>query len=272
MIANKPILDETIILKVGEHKGYEIQPLSIDGYFLFSVVTLQERDANDDVIVIVYDEKNYNLFVANKTAIKAGAAPSLLTKSIRLLNGKSYWCTMFFKPSDQEKYYFVVDNSHSTQTKKTVQVKIYWRSEHSEFFTYLKNSLHSYDWDDLWQIYENTLILKERGDYASTCDNLRKIIVILWTRVCEKVSKTKIEVPEGKSVNLKPLEDIFNKMGVPNYVVSFITRSWSLVSELAHIEKNDGKQPNLENTNLAISTSLSIIGFLLSVLEKKNQS
>lgn len=269
MVENKPLLDETIVLKVDEHKGYELQPLSVDGYFLFDVVTLQERDVNDDVIVEVLDEKNYHLFVANKTARRAGATPSLLLKTQILLYGKSYWSTLFFKPREQKKYYLVIDNSHSTQTKKTTQVKIYWRSEHSEFFTFLKNSLHAYGWDDLWQIYENTLVLKERGDHASTCDNLRKIIVILWTRVCEKISKNKIDVPEGKSVNLKPLEDVLTNIGISNYVVSFITRSWSLVSELAHIEKNDGRQPNLENTNLAMHVSFSVIGFLLAILEKQ---
>lgn len=269
MNEEKPRFSDTLFIKSGKHYDIELHPQSTDGYYLIDIETTQQnQNTLDDIVIHIFDELNYNVFLANRSAVRAGATQSLLKAPMQFFLGKTYWGSIYFKPTQIQKHYLVLDNHHSTITSKNVKVKIHWKPDHSQFINSIKNGFKSNGWDDLWSMYQNAINTKSGGDPASTCDNLRKIIIILWTRVCEKLSGNKITIPEGKSVNTKPLEDMLTNNNTPNHIVTYITRTWSLVSELAHIEKNGGKQPSIQNTNLAINSSLALFGYLLSILEK----
>ena len=267
MISNSIIYDKTITLQVNDQIDVELKALSLDGFFVISIDTIQDRNYNDDVMIEILNEENYHLFVSNKRAIRAGATSARLKQPSYELFVKVYWGNIYFKPQLNKKYYLVLDNSHSGYKNKTIQVKLEWKSEITEDLTFIKTNLEHFKWPDLWQMYEKATEYGNQKDFVGVCDTLRTIIIILWTRVCEKLSNTTIKIPEGKSVDTKSLENILQENKIPEHIISFIRRTWSLVSELSHIEKTDGKEPTQNETRLALISSQSVISYLISTIK-----
>jgi len=268
---NSIVFDETIPLKVNQYHNIDFKALSLDGYFIIHVETIQERTTNDDIVVEIYDQKNYELLLHNKDSVKAGASINRLQTPLTELMVKTYWGAFYFKPQLNENYHFILDNSHSINTSKTIKIKFQWKHEISEMLTYIQTNLESHKWGDLWDMYEKAVNYGNQKNFVSVCETLRKIIIILWTRGCEKINKTDIKIPEGKSIDTKTLENILQQNKIPEHIVSFITRTWSLISELSHIEKNDGKAPSQSNTRLALYSAQSVISYLISIVEIKQK-
>lgn len=267
MVNNSIVYENTIPLQVNGQFDIKLNAISLDGFFVINIETIQDRGDNDDIMVEVLDEENYRLFVSNKQAIRAGATQSRLKQPVYELFVKVYWGDIYFKPQLNKKYYLVLDNSHSGYKNKTIQVKLEWKSEITEGLTFIKTNLEYFKWPDLWQMYEKATEYGNQKDFVGVCDTLRTIIIILWTRVCEKLSNTTIKIPEGKSVDTKSLENILQENKIPEHIISFIRRTWSLVSELSHIEKTDGKEPTQNETRLALISSQSVIFYLISIIK-----
>lgn len=129
MNQNYPVISNKIVIKVDQYYHHQLHSPTTDGYYLIEIETIQTRKSRDDILVYVLDQQNFNIFESNKRAIKAGANQQLLEKANPLALSKSYWNTLYFKPSQQNQYYyFVLDNSHSVNTDKTVNLKISWNS------------------------------------------------------------------------------------------------------------------------------------------------
>lgn len=268
-----PFFQHTASIQVGRYWYLPIDVQSLDeSFMLINVTTRQERPGfNDDIIVYIFDKMNFLKYQKHADARANNRGTIGLDPYQILVFAKSYWSTLYFKPPGLGMYYLVLDNSHSGQTSKIVDTTIYREYEHSQVISTIRKGFESNGWSDLWAIYDKAITYALLGDHSSACDNLRKLLIISWTRICEELSKTKISIPEGKSVDVKPLEAALQNQGIPSHITSFISRTWSLISELAHIEKKDGQQPTPNETNLAINATVNALAFIIQLFEQKSK-
>lgn len=257
-------LSDTIYLKAGQHYDIEFHSLSEGGYFLFEVETVTTRNELDEIRVYIFDDHNYNKLLSdNKGKFPYIQEPD---KSQALLYGKSLWGTTYhFTPIFGNIYHLVLDNSNS-QRDKTITFRIFWCSNYSDSLKFSQPILNSMNWGDLWEKHQKISQQVKDGDYSTALPNIQKMIIVLWSRVCEKISGQVINITRGKEITTKPLEDFLISLNVPHIVIEFIKDHLQFISKLSQSNdlKNNGVK--FETGLLVLQNSIAISNFLLSLV------
>jgi hypothetical protein len=250
-------------IQPGKCVDIALKPRDPPAFFTFNIET-QSGNGTDDIIVKVLDEVNH----AKWEIISKAPQPYTLPPYICYLNVKVYFGTIIFLPPESCVYYLLLDNSHSTLTTKHVGISINILSFESEMRRIAKEAVKLHGLNDFWRTYEDTEKHFDNGKYSTACDSARKALIVLWIKVGESLSRTKIVLDESKSPDIKPLREVL-KAYAPNYMISQITQAWALASELSHPEKREGTEPTKDETRFALNSAFSAIAYLCSLLPKQ---
>ena len=128
----------------------------------------------------------------------------------------------------------------------------------------MRNTLQELDWRDTWTIFERAEQSLNQGHLAGACLYMRTAIAALWKQVVERNSGQTIAFDPGKSTDISRLQKPMESY-VPSYLLSCVRQSWSLASELAHIEKQHGVEPPLDRVMLALRYTCASAAFLASL-------
>jgi hypothetical protein len=243
----------------------ELPVSSTDGFFVFDILVEQLPNRVDDIVVLVFDEENHDLWLNNKTAVRAGANVSLLPKPNRFINTKVVKANLSFRPESKGKYFLALDNIHSSFTQKNVTLKVYWVWTASPLKNFIKRRLKELTWDEVWEHLKNADKAFEANRLLDCCNNLRTGLITLWLNVCSSLDKNKVSIPPGKTPDVSLLTNILKQHGTPDYIAGMINRIWSLDSELIHAEKRGGQTPPTEEVIYARSLTFATVGYLLSL-------
>lgn len=128
-----------------------------------------------------------------------------------------------------------------------------------------------------WEPIRNELEKASRGlgedRYSDVCNNLRMGLVALWRKVDEQLSGQQVLIDQsGKTTDIAPLIKILKEKEIPDDTIGLITRTWSFLSERAHIDKKGAVQPSKADTLYGFQLSLAAIEFLLRILHSKTTS
>lgn len=243
-------------LRVGVHET--------EGFWIFEIQVEQQRAVLDDIGAYVLDHDNFLIWRERRQASKTATGIPPVTM---VTSGKLHWGTLSFQPAEVGQYYLVLDNSHSSFTPKVVHVSAYWLSHESPSKKAVRESLALFGWHDTWKLFEKMEQALMNNHLAEACFNMRTAIATLWKQVAERNSGQTIPFDPGKSIDIgalqKPMESY-----VPAYVLSAVRQSWSLASELAHVEKRGGQEPPLDQVMLALRQASASAAFLVSLLRR----
>ncbi len=78
-------------------------------------------------------------------------------------------------------------------------------------------------------------------------------------------NKKELDFDEGKTPDIGWLVKLTADSGVPDYLAAPLRVIWSLDSELSHVEKRGGQEPQIDHTVFAYDLTLAAAGFLLSL-------
>lgn len=251
-------------LPAREYWSLELPVTDAEGFYMFEVNVEQKRQASDDVCVEVMDQDNFKIREFRIQAISAGARAVGLPTYVTFTSGKLTWGTVSFKPPSSGYYHIVVDNSHSTMTTKEVNLRVYWVSSEWSARRAVRAATSRAGWNEAWRLFELVETDLQNGKLSNSCDNLRKALVVLWVNSCEALTKKPMLLETGKSPDIGELKDKISHYA-PDYAVSQISHTWSVASELAHIEKRGGKEPPLNEVIYAIRLVFSSAAFLVSL-------
>lgn len=248
-------------IPAGAFDSLQVGVREIVGFWIFEIQVEQQRDVLDDIGAYVLDHDNFLIWRTRQqtTRTATGIPPVTMVTS-----GKLHWGTLSFRPSEVGQYHLVLDNSHSSFTPKAVHVLAYWLPHESQSRKAVRQSLASFGWHDTWKLFEKTEQSLMDNHLAEACFNMRTAIVTLWKQVAERNSGQPILLDPGKSVDIAGLQRPMESY-VPAYVLSAVRQSWSLSSELAHVEKRGGQEPPLDQVMLALRCAYASAAFLVSL-------
>lgn len=245
----------------------DINVLETEAYYIFDIQVDQHRHRDDDVQVTVLDQHNFQIWQIQQKAISAGANPVNLPKYESYTTGKFRWGCISFRPPVPGLYHLVIDNSHSSFTKKQVRVEAFQISSEWDARQEVRVAVLKAGWDEVWRLFTQAEEDVESNNRSNACDNLRKGLIILWHRVCEKLSKKNILFDPGKSPDIGKLKGTLGYY-LPEHIVNHISHVWSTISELSHIEKYGGEDPSIRQVEYAIRLAYSSASILVSLLPK----
>jgi hypothetical protein len=102
------------------------------------------------------------------------------------------------------------------------------------------------------------------------CNNLRTALLALWSKVTVILSGKPLTVDKsGKTVDIAPLMKTLRDSGVPDDIVGLISRTWSFLSERAHIEKKGAVQPPMSEVIYGLQLTLATMEHLLRIAGKR---
>jgi len=259
-------LSETYSRSIPARQYWDLQlsVSDVDGFYIFEVNVEQKRKALD-VGVQVMDEDNFKVWDFSLGAIRAGAHATGLPSFDTFTSAKLSWGTLSFRPPSPGRYHIVLDNTHSTLTPKDVTLNVYWVSSEESAQRAVREATRRLGWTEAWRLFEQSEADLENRKLSNSCDNMRKALVVLWVKVCETLSKKPAILDPGKSPDVGALKE---KLGpyAPDYVIGQLSHTWSIASELAHIEKRGGKEPPLNEVIYAFRLVYSSAAFLVSLV------
>lgn len=135
-------------------------------------------------------------------------------------------------------------------------------------YTYIKQKLISLGWEEAWKEFEHGLTAFEEGRMSDCCNNLRMGLIVVWKNICEKLEKSFMPVSPGKTVDIAPLKNCLRKHGFPDDIIGIMERSWSYVSERAHIEKRK-EAPSEYEVRFGIQLVFSTVEYLLRFVNQQ---
>lgn len=136
-------------------------------------------------------------------------------------------------------------------------------------YTYIKKRLNDLGWSDAWKEFEHGLKAFKEERMPDCCNNLRMGLLLVWKNVCEKLEKKPMPVSPGKTVDITPLKACLKAHNFPDDAIGLIERSWSFVSERAHIEKRRESLPDYE-VRFSLQLTFSVVEHLLRFLSQKS--
>jgi len=257
---------ESLVFEIpaGDFDSLQVGVRETEGFWIFEIQVEQQRAVLDDIGTYVLDHDNFLIWRARQQAARTATG---IPPVPMVISGKLHRGTLSFRPAEVGQYYLVLDNSHSSLTSKVVHVLAYWFSWESPSRKAVRESLALFGWHDTWKLFEKIGQGLMNNHLAEACFNMRTAIATLWKQVAERNSGQTILFDPGKSVDIgalqKPMESY-----VPAYVLSAVRQSWSLASELAHVEKRGGQEPPLDQVMLALRQGYASAAFLVSLLRR----
>jgi hypothetical protein len=252
----------TFSITAGTFDRLQVDVRETEGFWIFEIQVEQQRGTLDDVGAYVMDHDNFLIW---QTRLQAGGTAVGVPQVLMITSAKLHWGTLSFRPAALGQHYLVLDNTHSSLTSKVVHVSAYWVSNESMIRKTVRESLHAFGWHDTWKLFERAEHSLFANHRAEACFNVRTAIATLWKQVAERNCGQPILFDPGKSTEIgllqRPMESY-----VPSYVLSTVRQSWSLASELAHIEKRDGLEPPLDQVMLALRHAYASAAFLVSLV------
>lgn len=259
----------TFNIPAGTFDRLEVPTRETEGIWTFNIRVEQQRAALDDIGAYVLDRDNFLVWQTRQQAVRAGASQTALPTVDMLVLTKLNWGTISFHPPAPGQYYLVLDNFHSSVTSKTVQVTASWLTQESGARRAVRESLHALGWMNTWKLFEEAESNTYSNKLPAACLHMRAALATLWKQVAERNSGQQIHFDPGKSTDIsllqKPMESY-----VPICALSMVRHSWSLASELAHIEKREGTDPPLDQVELALRSIYASSAFLVSLITKNS--
>jgi hypothetical protein len=131
---------------------------------------------------------------------------------------------------------------------------------------YIEQKLISLGWRECWRELDKALEAFEDERISDCCNNLRMGLITIWIKVCEKLEGKPIDVQVGKTIDIKLLNKCLKEHGLPEDTVGMLDRTWSYVSERAHIEKRGGQAPSQFEVRYGIQLVFATIEYLLRLV------
>jgi hypothetical protein len=131
---------------------------------------------------------------------------------------------------------------------------------------YVEQKLLSLGWREAWNELDKALEAFENERMPDCCNNLRMGLITIWIKVCESLEGKPIPIGAGKTVDIGPLNKCLREHGLPEDSIGMIGRTWSYVSDRAHIEKRGGQAPSQLEVRYAIQLAFATIEHLLSLV------
>jgi hypothetical protein len=131
---------------------------------------------------------------------------------------------------------------------------------------YIEQKLSSLGWREAWRELDKALEGFEDGRMSDCCNNLRMGLIIVWIKVCEKLEGKPIPTQVGKTVDIGPLNKCLETHGLPEDTIGMVSRTWSYVSDRAHIEKRGGQAPSELEVRYGIQLAFATIEHLLRLV------
>lgn len=264
-MADQIVGQYSISIPAGKYWNLELPVGDIEGFYLFEVKLEQTNQTLMDVGVKIMDEDNFRSWDYGLKAADAGANPAKLPPYTTFTSAKLHWGTVSFQPPFSGRYQIVVDNTYSKLKSKNVVLDVYWMSNEFGARRSLREVARRLNWTETWRLYELSEEDLTNGKLSNSCDNLRKAYVLLWKNVCEVLSRKPVLFDPGKSPDIGMLKQKIEPYA-PDYLVAQLAYAWSLPSELAHIEKREGKEPPLNEVVCAFRIVFSSAAFLVSLM------
>ncbi len=248
----------------------KIMVREILGFYLFDIKVAQGRPILDDIAVYLMDHDN---FLVWSTQQQMGGGVGYVTQVTQapafstIISAKLNWGCLSFGPQAAGTYHLVLDNSHSAITAKDVVIRKYWVDLESPMRKAVRNALQERRWDTIWDLFEEADNDLQANRLPGCCDYLRKAIVTLWKEVCESLSGKRITFDSGKSADIGILQRL-SEPYAPDYVLALVRSTWSLASELAHVEKRGGTGPPVDQVVLAHRLTYSTCAFLVTLVAR----
>jgi hypothetical protein len=233
--------------------------------YILQIAVEQNRGNVDDIQCEIMDSDNFNIYKSNKVAIKAGASAFALPDYETISSSRVKWANLIFSPLQKRDYYLVLDNTYSTLTAKTVSLTISKHSFESRSQRVVREGLTKLGWTEPQQLFQDAEENFTNGKLATSCDNLRKALVVIWIKVCETLTRKNISFDVSKTPDIGILKEKINPYS-PEYMIGLISQAWSLASELSHSEKRGGKEPPLSEAFYALSLVYNSAAYLLSLI------
>jgi len=264
-MANVRVGQYKIPIPPGQYWNLDLPVDDVEGFYLFQVNVEQTKKELMDVGVIIMDEDNFKSWDYRLKAVDAGAKPDRLPQYTTFISAKLHWGTVSFLPPSSGQYRIVVDNTYSKLTSKNVMLDVYWMSHEFYARRSFREAAKRLNWTETWRLYELSEKDLKEGKLSNACDNVRKSYVLLWKSVCEVLSRKPVLFDTSKSPDIGVLKERIAPY-VPDYLIGQLSYTWSLPSELAHVEKRDGKEPPLNEVMYAFRIVLSSAAFLVSLI------
>lgn len=121
-MVKQPRIEKTFQIPAGQSNYLQFNIDSKDEVILFDIQVEQTPHRIDDIQIYILDEQNYQNYVVYYKAFRAGMQTQHI-KWTSYVRAKAFWTPIFFRSNKIGSYYLILDNLHSTITKKTVQVK-----------------------------------------------------------------------------------------------------------------------------------------------------
>lgn len=264
IMADHIIGQYSISIRAGMHWNLKLPVSDIEGFYLFQVNVEQKDQALRDVGIYIMDEDNFKSWDFALQAIRAGASAEKLPSFVTFTHAKLPWGTISFVPPSPGQYRIVVDNTYSKIKSKNVTVDIYWMSHEWGARRSVREATRRFNWTEAWRLFELSEEDLKNGKFSSSCDTMRKALVLLWINVCETLSRKPVSLDPSKSPDIGMLKERIGPYA-PDYAIGQLSHVWSLASELAHIEKRGGREPPLNEVIYAFRLALSSAAFLVSL-------
>ncbi|MDD5703560.1 MAG: hypothetical protein PHU23_16125 [Dehalococcoidales bacterium] len=254
-------------IPAGGFDALQIEVTEIEGFWIFDIQVDQQRNALDDIGAYVLNHDNFLVWRTRQQTNRNKTSIGIPSVSM-VASGRLHWGALSFRPFELGQYQLVLDNSHSSFTAKIVNVSAHWLPYESQTRTSVREPLASLGWHDTWKLFEKMEQDFKENHFAEASYNMRTALATLWKQVVEKNSGQPVVFDPGKSTEIgllqKPMESY-----VPPYLLSGVRQSWSLSSELAHIEKRSGEEPSFDQALLALRYAYASAAFLLSLVNRK---
>lgn len=269
-MASQKVGQYKVSLLPGQYWDLDLPVSATEDFYLFYVKVEQTKQELMDVGVRIVDEDNFKSWEYRLKAIAAGANPDKLPEYTTFVSAKLRWGTVSFLPPSSGQYRIVMDNTYSKLTAKNVMLDVYWMSHEFYARRSFREAAKRLNWTETWRLYELSEKDLKKGKLSNACDNVRKSYVLLWKRVCEVLSRKPVLFDTSKSPDIGVLKERIAPY-IPDYLIGQLGYTWSLPSELAHVEKREGKEPPLNEVMYAFRIVLSSAAFLVSLMPPKQK-
>jgi hypothetical protein len=134
---------------------------------------------------------------------------------------------------------------------------------------YVEQKLTSLGWREAYRELYRALVAFEDGRMPDCCNNLRMGLITVWIKVCENLEGKSMQVQVGKTVDMGPLNKCLKQHGLSEDSIGMIGRTWSYVSDRAHIEKRGGQAPPESEVRYGVQLTFATVEYLLKFAEKR---
>ena len=114
-------INKSVKILAGRTHSYKFHISSKDQVYLFDINVRQTPHRNDDIMIYILDEKNYEKYNHNLQQKNHGiytSDPTWMTYSIAKIQN----IPIYFQTNICGDYYLVLDNTHSSFTDKNIQI------------------------------------------------------------------------------------------------------------------------------------------------------